>query len=63
MATLQFANEFNELLQLAKDVSPTVEERLWPPALTIEGSHVVARYVEVEAYLNQIMNLVPHSQY
>ena len=61
--TPHFAKELNELLELAKEVAPNVDKRLWPTPLTIEGPHVHKRYAEVEAYLNAMMSMVPHQQY
>jgi hypothetical protein len=59
----EFGENYNNLLSLAKEAMPSVDSRRWPPALTITlaamgPSHLDARYVEIHAYMKQIISIL-----
>lgn len=62
----QFAADFNTLLELAKESAPEVDARLWPKPLELfERAQMMqpgvrARYVEIETYARQVLDLVPY---
>lgn len=47
-----FARNYNNLLALAKESMPDVDERRWPP--TVEEMVCDARYIEIHAFLEQM---------
>lgn len=47
-----FARNYNNLLALAKESMPDVDERRWPPA--VEEMVCDARYTEIHAFLEQL---------
>lgn len=47
-----FARNYNNLLALAKESMPDVDERRWPP--TVEEMVCDARYTEIHAFLEQL---------
>ncbi|NRD45956.1 hypothetical protein [Corallococcus exiguus] len=63
--TPQFANQFNRLLELARQAVPDVDPQLWPTAVSVTpslgGGHlrVGARYTEIEVYARQVLSLLP----
>jgi hypothetical protein len=62
-----YAENFNNVLALAKEVAPEVDARLWPkPVETYEGSTTGkklarARYAELATYASQVLELLPLS--
>jgi hypothetical protein len=61
--SLDFANDYNRLRELALSAMPGVDE-LFPPASTphsamLHGS--TAKYVEIQAYIEQIIGLLKQS--
>jgi len=50
----QFIESYNQLLDLAREAIPTVDNRLWPPK-----AEAATRYVELQTYALQICDLVP----
>jgi hypothetical protein len=50
----QFIERYNQLLDLAREAIPTVDNRLWPPR-----AEVGTRYVELQTYSLQVYRLVP----
>jgi hypothetical protein len=61
---VQYGQQFNKLLQLAKEAAPAVDARLWPQSVGATGPIGLApvanaRYVEIETYVRQIISLVP----
>lgn len=62
--TVSYAQNFNNVLELAKEVAPHVDGRIWPAAICFDqpvGYGVIAttRYSEIETYSRQIVNLLP----
>lgn len=60
----RFAEDFNRLLELAKEAAPEHDARIWPQPIRVEDAgagrtQVFARYVEIEAAARQIASLVP----
>lgn len=59
-----FGQEFNRLLDQAKEADPSIDARLWPTPLGSGESEEMApkttnaRYVEIEAYARQIAGLL-----
>jgi hypothetical protein len=63
--TIQFASDFNALLELAKEAAPEVDARLWPMPVEMFQREMMqpgvrARYVEIETYARQVLDLVPY---
>jgi hypothetical protein len=62
----QYAENFNQLLALAREACPSVDPRGWPSPITMEkaaygGALIVrATYAEIETYARQVMALIPH---
>lgn len=61
--TIPFAQDFNVLLSLAKEVAPEVSDRLWPSEIRFRepvGYALMpeARYVEIEAYVRQVISIL-----
>ncbi len=59
-----YGENFNQIIKLAKEAAPNVDERLWPKPITFKqpvGGGIIteARYVELETYARQIVNLLP----
>jgi len=62
----QFAENYNTLLDLAKESMPTADSRRWPPHVetrraAMAESRSTARYVEIYAYYKQIMAILSES--
>jgi hypothetical protein len=56
-----FGREYNKLLELAKANQPEVSAAYWPPTIEIDTEREVtlARYPEIEAYLDVILQKFP----
>ena len=58
-----YAEDFNGLLALAREVAPDVDARLWPRPIEISHNDVSrtvrARYAEIHTYALQVLNLLP----
>jgi len=58
-----FGENYNKLLALAKESLPSAIPSRWPPVLTLTTagvgpSHVDARYVEIQSYMNEIVSIL-----
>ncbi|MFZ6640814.1 hypothetical protein ACO0LL_13795 [Undibacterium sp. TC4M20W] len=57
-----FASNYNNLLALAKESMPTVDDRRWPPAIEIDvsegGASVRANYAEIFSYYSQMASIL-----
>lgn len=61
--SVPFAQEFNRLLELAKEFNPDLDPRAWPHPIEIhEGGYgqkfIKENYVEIEVYARQILSLL-----
>jgi hypothetical protein len=53
-----FCNRYNQILVLAKEAVPGIDERFWPSP--IERQDISdTRYVDIQTYALQILNLLP----
>jgi hypothetical protein len=58
-----FGERYNQVLSLAKEAVPSVDARLWPPALEIPEAamgppHPIATYGEIDTYARQIQSII-----
>jgi hypothetical protein len=58
-ASVQYCEELNRLLELAKEAVPGIDARLWPTPIPIDGPTTV-RYVEIETIAHRIVALLPY---
>lgn len=59
----QYGERFNDILALAKEAMPQIDQRLWPKPLEFISPQfgaaiTVARYAEIETYARQILAIV-----
>lgn len=63
MPSRQFAEQFNRLLEVARETAPQVDHRLWPPPLEVTEHmgvvQVSSRYAEIETYARQVLARFP----
>ena len=64
MPNVQYGEQFNQLLQLAREAVPEVDARLWPKPIAVRlsfltGPMLEATYMEIETYVRQVLNLLP----
>lgn len=59
---LRYGQEMNKLIQLAQEVAPEVDKRLWPQPLQTNEPHrgqpVLGRYEDIETAARQILGLL-----
>tara|TARA_R110002051_G_scaffold105688_2_gene178746 strand:+ start:2489 stop:2836 length:348 start_codon:yes stop_codon:yes gene_type:complete len=58
-----FADDYNRLLNLAKEALPEVPKKLWPEEVgktnpAMGPNHADANYVEIHSYLNQVLAIL-----
>jgi len=62
-----YGNNFNNVLHLAKEAAPQIDDRLWPKPVEVyevafhDGSCTRSRYSELETYARQILSLLPQT--
>ncbi len=59
-----FGENFNNVLQLAKEAEPTIDARMWPKSVETYESAVGRKltrshYVELATYARQVLALLP----
>ncbi len=54
MASSQYCEDANRLLELAKEASPEVDPRLWPTPLKPKDQQGF-RYVEIETFVRRVL--------